>query len=154
MKNNEKFNIKKKLFYTLTTYIVSVLFVLTVSIFFQPIKVNGPSMLPTYEEGEIVFVNTIAKKLKHDDIIILYYGDIKLIKRVVGVPGNEILVTKSSLYVNNILVCNSNNDFVVEQNFILSNDEYFVLGDNYEDSVDSRYFGSVRMKNIFGKVYT
>lgn len=120
-------------------------------IFFQPMSIKGNSMNPTYQDGDIVFVNTASKSYKNEDIIVMYYGKEKLIKRIRAIVGDTVIVNPDGIYINDTLITENTENYPTEV-YVLNNDEYFVLGDNYLNSTDSRYFGTINKKQIIGKV--
>ncbi len=103
----------------------------------ETFEVSGDSMTPTLESGQEVFAENITSKfspIKKGDIIVftLKTGEEHiLIKRVYGLPGDELEVDQRSYKV--------------------PNDSYFVLGDNEAKSTDSRSFGYIKSENILGR---
>ena len=147
--------------YILTAVIVILIILYVVSVQ----QVVGPSMSPTMENGEIALLNKVKyhfSDIKRNDIVSLSYEDTKyLIKRVIGLPGEYIE------YKNNILYVNEQgyketflSDEVKTEDFSLKylgydkipEDMYLVLGDNREDSMDSRDIGLIKKEDIKGKV--
>ncbi|WP_371514480.1 signal peptidase I [Solibacillus sp. R5-41] len=133
-------------------------------------------MMPTYEDGDIVIVNKIGKKIsgiERFDVIVFEtpIGEI-YIKRVIGLPGDHIAYENDTLYINDEALEESYLDLYKEQlldNGTLTQDftlqsltdystipegYFFVLGDNRRNSVDSRYpsVGLVPMEKVIGKV--
>ena len=121
-------------------------------------KVSGSSMYPTYKDGEYVSVNRFAK-IQREDVILLYpdtiiIGD-KYIKRVVGIPGDKLIIIDGILYVNGIK--NERYPIIKEPGILkneitLADNEYFVIGDNVNYSNDSRNIGVIKRNHIIGKV--
>ncbi len=141
----------------LLPYIVIILVVVLIRGFIiTPAKVNGDSMEDTLYNGEIVLLNKISLKtseIKRFDMVVLEYEKELLIKRIIGLPGERIEYKNNELYVNSVIVktpmkFEDTEDFEME----VKNNEYFVLGDNRDDSKDSRYFGNVNKNDIKGKV--
>lgn len=129
-------------------------------------KVDGNSMHPTYENGDYVFVDK-RLDVDRDSIVILKLNNFKkLIKRTVGMPGDKVKISPIGVvYINDKALDgfweNKYNgpdipyDFrkdgeIVE--YVLNKDEYFVLGDNYNNSMDSRYYGPFKAEKIIGVV--
>jgi signal peptidase I len=75
------------------------------------------------------------------------------VKRVVAVAGDHVVIKEDNLYVNDILVSESSNT-LVEQDYIVEENEVFVAGDNIDESYDSRYHGTIKIENITGVVIT
>ena len=141
----------------LLPYILIIIGVLLIKAYIvMPVQVKGTSMEPTLRENEIMILNKVGykfNKLKRFDIVVIKLGDERLIKRVIGLPGETIKYEDNKLYVNGEYVEESFlASSVTTQNFQvkIEDDYYFVLGDNREVSNDSRYFGAVNLKDIEG----
>ncbi|MDR3186525.1 MAG: signal peptidase I [Christensenellaceae bacterium] len=143
---------KKRLKLLLACLILSIITIVIIVVFFRPMSINGDSMSPTYRHGEVIFTNTTTKNIEVGDIIVFYYGELKLIKRVVGMPNDTITIKDSSMYVNGDLIYISEKA-IEDSKVILGNDEFYVLGDNRENSQDSRLLGKIKKRNIIGKVW-
>lgn len=121
----------------------------------SPIRVNGPSMLDTLEDKDIMILNEISYKftgLKRFDIVVVRYNNEYLIKRVIGLPGEKIKYQDNKLYVNGKEV-KENFSHEVTADFdevTVGDNKYFVLGDNRVNSTDSRIIGAVSIKDIRG----
>ena len=159
---------KKSVFKELLPYILILIGVLLVKQFVvTPIRVNMNSMLPTLKSGDIMILNKTAywfKDIKRFDIVVINgkYTKNRIIKRVIGLPGDVIKYEDGVLYVN---------DEVVEEKFehektpdfnlskisggvkgdVVPEGYYFVLGDNRTNSNDSRYIGYIKKSDILGK---
>ncbi len=125
--------------------------------------VDGSSMIPTLNDGQMVAVNKIVYNLKepgYGDIIVFYTDrsgqQRELIKRVVALPGDTVLITDGKLYVNDQLVEERYIDFETGGDYgprVIEPGELFVLGDNRRPagSWDSRQFGPVQLTDIIGR---
>ena len=138
-------------------YIIIIICVVLIRTFLiTPARVDGESMENTLYNGEIVLLNKIGLKtkgLERFDIVVFKQEKDLLIKRVIGLPGETIEYINNELYVNYKKVdvpfeFEYTNDFKYE----VPDKEYFVLGDNRDNSKDSRYFGSIELNKIRGKV--
>lgn len=133
------------------------------NLFFFEIIVVGSSMDSTLVDGEMGFAtkSRFVKNIDYQDIIIFEKGDKEIIKRVIGKPNDHIKITEQGIYVNDELLNEeyiSDTEITYNNNFefneiTLSDDEYFVLGDNRDVSYDSRYFGPINEENITGKLF-
>ena len=149
----EKF---KKILKEYLPYVVIIILVLIIkSNVVAPIRVNGRSMYSTLKNGDIMILDIIGyrtSELKRFNIVVIDNGKDYLIKRVIALPNEEIEYKDNKLYINGKLIKDKygkgkTKDFKVK----LKKDEYFVLGDNREDSLDSRYYGPFNKKRILGK---
>ena len=129
---------------------------------YQLAIVQGNSMYPTYKNGAMILLDKRLGEFKRGDIIAFRNEglDLVLIKRIVGLPGDTIQVVDGFLYVNGELSNHHQQGDkivyagIVEVPILLKSNEYFVLGDNYAESKDSRYkeIGRVLKEQIIGKV--
>ncbi|MFC0276252.1 signal peptidase I [Enterococcus devriesei] len=134
-----------------------------------PVPVTGNSMDQTLQQKDMVLMEKFSK-IKRFDVIVFQQPDGTIyIKRVIGLPGDQIRYEKDQLYINNkkvaepFLTNNRSHDHQVSpyttdfqlQELIgeerLPKNDYFVLGDNRRISKDSRSFGTVASKDILGK---
>ncbi len=129
---------------------------------YQFILVLGQSMQPSYYNWQIAMLSKQPSELKIGDVIAFKSEalDSILIKRIVAVPGDILQIKDGTLYINGLSSMEtSSNSYIsfsgiAQDPIILTSDEYFVLGDNYECSKDSRYkeIGCIKRKDIMGKV--
>ncbi len=126
-----------------------------------PVRVNGTSMDSTLKDGEIMILNKITynfNDIKRFDIVVVKTEGDKIIKRVIGLPGETLKYENSTLYINGQEV---EEPFINEktEDFNISDlgyskipsDCYFVMGDNRDNSSDSRIIGCVKKSQIEGK---
>jgi signal peptidase I len=146
--------------------IVFALLVATLTVVFvvQPVKVKGISMLPRLHDGERIFVNKLIyyglPRLERGDIVVFWFPDDpseSYIKRIVGLPGETVEVREGRIYINGqrleepYLDPQLNLSRINQQPVLVKNHYYFVMGDNRDHSSDSRYWGLVPEKYIYGK---
>ena len=146
-------------------YILVVIFVFLLFIFVVGMEqVVGPSMNPTLKEGNVIIVNKLLyriKDIKRNDIVVLSQDEKHMIKRVVGLPGDYIEYIDNYLYVNGIKYKEKFIDGVNTEDFSLKDlgydkipdNMYLVLGDNRENSLDSRKYGLIKKNQIIGKAW-
>jgi signal peptidase I len=155
--------LKKRRKIIIVSTIASILFIfICINSWFQTFM-NVGGMEPTYES----WANFVANKLiynfrapKQGEVVLLSYGDNLCMKRIIGVPGDTVEINFGHIYVNSEPLDKEYTFGTIERDgdvnypIVLGKDEYFVLGDNYENSHDSRYqdFGLVHRDKIFGKV--
>jgi len=160
-----KKNILKEFIGYLVVVVAAVAFSLTVRIFvFEPYIVPTPSMEPVLLVEDKVIVNKLAYRfgeVERGDLVV-FHSPVEqgkeLVKRAIGLPGDEVtLTTEGNIYINGTLLDEeyiAQDAGIVYENktLILSSDEFFVMGDNRNNSLDSRYFGPIKEKDIFGKL--
>ncbi len=122
-------------------------------------RIQGTSMVPLLHESELV-LSIKLKEYKTKDVIVYNYNNTNVIKRVIGVPRDSVNIHDNKVFVNNKVL---EEDYIsvdtkpeeVKYPFLVSDDEYFVLGDNRIDSYDSRFFKvkGIKSDNIGGKVF-
>ena len=133
----------------------------------QRTHVNGDSMNNTLENGDNLIVDKISYRFKDPerfDIIVFpyqYQEDTYYIKRIIGLPGETVQIEDGAIYIDGEVLEESYgkevmyNAGIASQPIELGEDEYFVLGDNRENSEDSRMadVGMVKRSYIYGKVW-
>jgi signal peptidase I len=118
-----------------------------------PVTVDGPSMQKTLYTNDVMLLYKINKEnVKRYDIIVLQKGNDRLIKRLIALPNETIQCKNGKIYINGK---EESNEYGYGTNFDfdevkLGSDEYFVMGDNRDDSLDSRYFGPIKKNQILG----
>ena len=143
--------------------IVLVLLVpIVVMTFMEKTEVSGSSMLPTYTDGQHLL---LLKHMpaKQNDVIVAKYNDMNpnfyIIKRVIACPGDSLKIQGNDVYVNNEKLDEAyikeqewNTDGTYDLTYVLGENEYFVMGDNRNESTDSRFIGPIQKKNIRGVI--
>lgn len=151
----------------ISKYILVVVIVLLIFIFVMGFQqVIGPSMQPTLEEGNILIVNKFLYRfsdIKRNDIIIISKNEKYMVKRVVGLPGEKVeykdnyVIVDGVTYKENFIDTTTvkTNDFSIQDlgYEIIPDNKYLVLGDNREDSLDSRSYGLIDKQEIIGKAW-
>jgi signal peptidase I len=145
--------------------LVSVFLAILVILFlYQPVKVEGTSMMPALVDQERIFINKFVYRFGMGDIepgdMVVFWFPMdptkSYIKRVIGVPGDTVEVDNGTVIVNNqrleeSYVLNEYRDRQSMAPFKVQSDEYFVMGDHRSSSNDSRSWGPVPRKYIYGK---
>jgi signal peptidase I len=129
---------------------------------YQPVKVEGTSMAPLLSDQERIFINKFVYRfepIERGDVVVFWYPldhTKSFIKRVVGLPGETVEIRHGTLYVNGTVIPEP---YVPPQYEDLSDfaavpvpkDSYFVMGDHRISSNDSRVFGPVQARYIYGR---
>lgn len=118
---------------------------------FKVIKVSGDSMNPTLSDGQIVILKKHCDSYKMNDIVVFSCRDELCVKRIIGLPSENVYLTNGEVYVNDVLIkpyYYGGESTLYE----LDQDDYFVVGDNFNNSVDSRDYGPINSSDIIGKV--
>lgn len=144
--------------------VFSVLIAVILIVFiYQPVKVEGTSMMPTLTDQERIFINKFTYhylgNIERGDMVVFKYPldtSKSYIKRVVGLPGDWIQIVDGQVIRNGTRLAETYvpEDYRDHQSWALKQvpqDEYFVLGDHRSSSNDSRAWGTVPRKYIYGK---
>jgi len=131
--------------------------------FCWPVRIGGASMEASLLSGDRVFISramVVLHKVERGDIVVCRLEDAgkkqDIIKRVIGIPGDEVAIADGIVYVNGAVAEEAYLHGVVTDGMIsvtLAEGEYFVMGDNRGVSVDSRVLGPVRAGDLIGKVF-
>ena len=139
---------------SLVPYIIIIVIVVFIRTFIiTPVKVNGSSMYPTLKGDEIMLLNKLGSIDRFDIVVLKLDGDDdNLIKRIIGMPGETVEIKENQIYINDELL-EDPYGYGVTYNIdpvTLGSDEYFILGDNRNISLDSRVFGKIHESEIKG----
>jgi len=137
-------------------YIVIVVVVVLIRTFIiTPVRVDGDSMKNTLKNGDILLLYKLSSIDRFDIIVLDEEKDNeKIIKRVIGLPGETVAIKKGKIYINDKVI---DDEYAYGQTsdynkVTLRDDEYFILGDNRLISKDSRYFGPIKDNEIKGEI--
>ena len=125
--------------------------------FVQLACVSGDSMMPTLKNDAVVFINKKYNSIEKGDIVVAEKNDVTIIKRVVAVENDNVIIIDGELYVNgekNDSYENISYSGLAAVEITLKEGEYFVLGNNINHSIDSKYkeIGLLTDSNIIGVV--
>lgn len=152
---------------TVSTWARDLLFAVAISFLiitflYQPVRVEGTSMMPGLQDQERLFINKFQyhfEPIHRDDVVVFHFPldpAKSYIKRVIATPGDRLRIDDGQVYVNGKAL----KEPYVPMRFrddrsypetVLSRNEYFVMGDHRLISSDSRDFGPVNRKLIYGK---
>ncbi len=152
-------------------FLIIIVFVLFGVFFVQPVVVEGTSMLPQLHDGERLLVNKLVYyriqsvrwgHIERGDIVVFWFPndpDKSYVKRVIGLPGETVEIKSGRVYVDGKQL----NEDYLDKEFTqtmpppmqkkVDEHHYFVMGDNRDNSSDSRYWGLVPEKYIYGKAF-
>lgn len=122
----------------------------------ERVIISGNSMFPTLCDADVCKAWKMNTEPKRNDIVIAKVNGATVIKRVVGLPGDTLSISDGQLVVNGSPV--TDYDFkiaeagVLENGYVVPQDSYFLLGDNREESCDSREYGAVEKDKVKGIV--
>jgi signal peptidase I len=161
MPEEKKTGFRRTLLDTLETILLSLVLFLAINTVSERIRVESISMQPTLYAGDMVIVNKLAYRFNNSphrgDVIVFKYPpdpeSIPYIKRVVGLPGDQVHIADGKVYINGQLIdepylkvsTNRGGDWTVPDK------QLFVMGDNRNNSRDSRAWGFVPFENIIGR---
>lgn len=129
---------------------------------YQPVKVEGTSMMPNLSDQERIFINKFVyhwEAVERGDVVVFRYPRDRsksYIKRVIGLPGDKVQIDEGRVYVNGVLLEEAYvpAQYADERSYeeiTVPPNSYFVLGDHRNLSNDSRDFGPVHEGYIYGK---
>ncbi len=152
-----------------TIVFVGSLFIVVYLFIMQPNQVKGASMDPTFATGDYIFTSKITYKIRdfHRGEVVVFKSpsnpDIDYIKRVIGLPGDTVMVKDEEVYVNGVML---NEPYIAAKTNVWDggyskNGEatkvpegmLFVMGDNRPRSSDSREFGPITIESVIGLVF-
>lgn len=150
----------KKIIKELYPYVIIIIAVVLFRTFIAtPVRVDGDSMNSTLKDKEIVILNKLDKSIERFDIVIIDFDGYKLVKRVIALPGESIKYEDNNLYINDKIMEDirlaRTADFNLSEIYNITEipeDYYFVMGDNRNNSSDSRDYriGLIHKDEIIG----
>lgn len=160
----QKENAKKIAIFVLEILLMNLLAYGMVRSFGIRFTIAGESMEPTLSSGDVVLLNKIGSIDTNDIVVFQPSSNLSAqysVKRVIGTPGDKIVISGGDVYVNDVLFHNIADTEDIEDpglaatEIVLGEDEYFLLGDNRNNSEDSRYetIGNISSEAVIGKVW-
>ena len=136
--------------------------ILIITFLYQPVRVEGTSMLPRLEDHDRLFINKFVYRIsaiQRGDVVVFHYPrdpEKSYIKRVIGLPGDRVVIDRGRVYLNGKL---QREPYVPEEyrdtrsmaEVVVPEDAFFMMGDHRSISSDSREFGPVDRDLIYGK---
>lgn len=164
----EEFSLKEEIV-DVITYIGIAFFLVAILIQFvvQRDVVDGESMMNTLQDEDNILVDKLTYHFsdpKRFDIVLFPYGEgdeeLCFIKRVIGLPGETVQISRSGdIFINGeyldenygMEAIHQDKRYMAAEGYTLQEDEYFVMGDNRNDSYDSRQIGGIKRDDIIGR---
>jgi signal peptidase I len=136
--------------------------ILIILFLYQPVRVEGNSMLPRLENEDRLFINKFVyhfEDIQRGDVVVFHYPrnpELSYIKRIAGVPGDRVRIDRGQVYINGKALMEpwvpaEFRDLRSYDEITVPKDEYYVLGDHRSIASDSREFGFVKRDLIYGK---
>src|SRR5580698_2486194 len=136
--------------------------VLIITFLYQPVRVEGTSMLPRLVDQDRLFINKFVyhfEAIEPGDVVVFHYPrdpQKSYIKRIIATPGDRLRIDQGRVFVNGKLL---SEPYIPEEyrdtrsldTMVIPKDQYFVMGDHRSISSDSREFGPVKRDLIYGK---
>lgn len=144
----------------ISVFVLVTLFLSACSV--QPVRVEGTAMKPTFNDGDRIFIDKNPGELKRGEFVTFLYPKDRAkwyFKRIVGLPGETIEIREGKVFINGEILDEPYLDEAFNQLKTafpprrIDEYHYFVMGDNRDNSSDSRYWGTVDEKLITGKYY-
>ena len=165
---NQTQSVKNSIIEWVKVFGLAIVLAFVITLFIKPTLVSGDSMLPTLHENDYLIINKIGYKIgepKNGDVID-FKSDLEkndgttkdLVKRIIGVAGDKVVIKDGKVYLNDKLLdetyLSEGMDTTGDVDIVVPEGKLFVLGDNREVSLDSRYeqVGLVDVNDVEGKV--
>lgn len=167
---DEEMSKKESIIRTITSFIACIVFALLIAYVITTFvahhtEVEGSSMEENLHNGDDIIVEKVSYYLhepeRYDVIVFPYNDNVFYIKRIIGLPGESVQIKDGKIFIDGIQLWEQYGNEAIEdpglanEEIVLRKDEYFVLGDNRNSSIDSRKpeVGAVKRNNIVGKAW-
>lgn len=152
----------KKIIKESIPYIILLAIIILIRVFVVTlVRVDGSSMSSTLQDRDILILNKLNHDFKRFDIVVIEYNHERLVKRIIGLPGEQVRYRNNNLYINqkkvkeNFFHEKTENFNIIELGYHqIPKGYYFVVGDNRDNSLDSRYIGLIKEEQIKGVTTT
>ena len=165
---NQTQSVKNSIIEWVKVFGLAIVLAFVITLFIKPTLVSGDSMLPTLHENDYLIINRMVYRMgepKNGDVIV-FKSDLEkndgttkdLVKRIIGVAGDKVVIKDGKVYLNDKLLdetyLSEGMDTTGDVDIVVPEGKLFVLGDNREVSLDSRYeqVGLVDVNDVEGKV--
>lgn len=129
---------------------------------FQPVRVEGYSMMPHLQNNERLFIDKVSinfEPIRRGDVVVFHYPldpSQSFIKRIIGLPGDHVVIWDGIVYINGRrlrepYIKSKFQDYADFPEVTVPPNQYYVLGDHRNSSNDSRFWGCLPAKDIFGR---
>ncbi|MDQ2948927.1 MAG: signal peptidase I [Acidobacteriota bacterium] len=152
------------LFWARDLLLAVIIAIIVILFLYQPVKVEGTSMMPALNDQERIFINKFiyqfnVGQIERGDMVVFWYPNDpskSYIKRVIGIPGDRVEVDLGTVVINGkrleeAYVPREYRDETSMAQRVIPPDEFFVLGDHRSSSNDSRSWGLVPRRFVYGK---
>ncbi len=135
----------------------------------RPHKISGQSMMPNFKDGEFLLTEKVTYYTRNPDRgdVVVFMPPVsttdEFIKRVIGLPGERIMIQNGRVYINDKLlpeayiddepITNGGPFLTDSKQYTVPEGQYFVMGDNRQNSSDSRYWGPITKKAMTGRAW-
>lgn len=155
----EKTNWKQLFLEIFETVFLAVILFFLINAVSARVRVDGISMRPTLENGEFVLVSRLSYtfgEFERGDVIVFHFPlnpEEELVKRIIGLPGDRVAVRDGKVFVNDLPL---NEDYIAQApvysgEWLVTDGNLFVLGDNRNNSNDSKDWGLLPQENVVGR---